>query len=236
MQYEILNFDSEIFGFKVAKILPKKLELASLKAILHDLTVQQVRLVYWQVDGGCKESNQAAAQLHGFLACKQVTYYLKLTKNHLPAQAHYIFSYQDKVPTKDMEDLAIKIGEKSRFGQDPRIPRDGFYRMYHLWIKNSVNHSVASEVLVAGANKIIGMITLRNKNGRGDIGLLAVDDQHRGQGIASALLTAAKHYFINHGYQDLQVVTQQSNFSACALYEKNGFSCEQIDSFYHFWL
>ena len=58
----ILHFDSELFGFKVAKILSPRLAAIELQKILMQLGTQDVRLVYWPSDSTDEMSQQAAKQ------------------------------------------------------------------------------------------------------------------------------------------------------------------------------
>lgn len=238
MQCQILKFDTKLFGFKVAKILPKKLSLTKLKPILHKLHSEKVHLVYWQADGTDKKSQQAARKLKGFLSCKQVTFLTDLKKplntQKSPSQ---VKTYRAQKPTEAMKQLAIYIGSRSRFGTDPKIPKKLMQKMYFAWIKNSVKGPAADKVLVIKhKRKVAGMITLSTKNKRGDIRLLAVATNFRGKKIGSKLVEAAKNYFTNKGFSKLQVVTQKTNIAACHLYKKCGFHQEKVDNFYHFWL
>lgn len=109
--------------------------------------------------------------------------------------------------------------------------------MYKQWIINSVNHKIAKEVFVYKINnKIAGMITLSEKNKRGDIGIIAVNKNYRKQKIASKLIDAAETYFFACNYSEIQVVTQRNNMPACTLYEKVGFTIDKIEYVYHVWL
>ncbi|GAH69383.1 unnamed protein product, partial [marine sediment metagenome] len=83
---------------------------------------------------------------------------------------------------------------------------------------------------------IIGMITVGNKNGKGMIGLIAVDSRVRGRGFGTVLIKAAKSWFISRGYQIGMVVTQRKNKAACNHFEKCGFYVREVENFYHFWL
>jgi dTDP-4-amino-4,6-dideoxy-D-galactose acyltransferase len=126
---------------------------------------------------------------------------------------------------------------QSRFAKDINITDLQRGKIYKLWIANSVNGEIAKQVLVyRQQQQIIGMITLGEKNNRGDIGLLAISPSHRGQNIAMQLVQAAQAQFIKDGYQFSQVVTQLDNIPACRLYEKCGYRQEKIENFYHFWL
>jgi len=238
MQFQILKFDTKLFGFKVAKILPTKISPVKLRAILNTLRSKKVRLVYWQADSSDKKSQTAAKKLHGFLSSKQVTYLINLKKVTIsPTFIDEVKTYQAKKPSPEMKQLAIYIGTLSRFGTDPKIPKKLMKKMYHAWIKNSVNSSAADQVFVIrNKNKVVGMCTLSTKNKRGDIRLLAVAPGCRGKKFGTKLIQTAENYFIKKNYSKLQVVTQESNIAACKLYKKCGFHIESINNFYHFWL
>ncbi len=237
-QFQLLDFDTKIFGFKVARILPATLSLKELRTNLNELKNQGVRLVFWQSASSDKQSQRAAHKLQGFLSSEQVTYLINLKKIVRPLKiTAKIEPYRAKLPTPTMKQLAIQIGEHSRFGIDPKIPKKTFHKLYHTWIKNSVKGTAADKVLVVREkNKFVGMITLSAKNGRGDIRLIAVDAKCREKKLGTNLIHAALKYFISKGYTKAQVVTQKANLPACRFYENCGFLQEKIDNFYHFWL
>jgi len=85
---------------------------------------------------------------------------------------------------------------------------------------------MAEEVLVlAESGTELGLVSLEEKNGRGDIRLLAVDATARGRSIGTTLVVVATA-FTNRGLQHGQLVTQRRNISACRLYKKCGFNKE----------
>lgn len=237
-EYAILDFDTDLFGFKVAKILSPRLEAVELQKLLMQMAAQDVHLVYWPSDSSDEISQQAAKQHQGFLGSQQVTYDMDL--NDLPVNlvvSEDIDIYSDKEANIDLENLAIQAGTYSHFKTDPKFPHNLFLKLYITWINNSLNGKAAEAVVVAKrGNKIAGMITVGRKDGKGDIGLLAVCPEYRGQNIGTHLVHAAQKYWIENGLIRGQVVTQKSNKAACGLYEKCGFQQKKIESFYHFWL
>jgi dTDP-4-amino-4,6-dideoxy-D-galactose acyltransferase len=235
---QLLDFDTKIFGFKVARILASKLSLKELRPLLLELKRNRVRLVYWQADSRDKKSQIAARTLKGFLASKQVTYLIDLKKITRPIKTtSKIESYQARNIPTTLKNLATQIGVFSRFGVDPKISRKMLAKLYQTWIKNSVKGTAADKVLVLREkNKIVGFTALSSKNGRGDIRLIAVDAKMRGKNLGTNLINGAFKYFIKKRYTKVQVVTQKSNVAACRFYEKNGFRLEKMDNFYHFWL
>lgn len=281
MNAQILEFDTNLAGFKVAKILPSRLSEFALGNLLNELRQQDVRLVYWLADSDDFVSNQAAINNHGFLASKHVTYLIDLASldpaeltekkpslraifakqskkalkklncrevvestvitafhnNDDDEEKYPVEFYQDKQVSPELEQLAFEPGNYSHFKMDPKFPQELFFKIYHEWIKNSVNKSIASNIIVIkNHDKVVAMTTLGTKNNRGDIGLLAVDTNFRDKNFGTKIVTAAQLYFISQGLELAQVVTQATNTPARHLYEKCGFKPERFDNFYHFWL
>lgn len=237
--FEILAVDTAIFGFPVAKILPARLTPEKLENIIACLKREDVRLAFWASDPGDEESQQAARLYNGFLADRKITFSVDLAESPSRSQTFdwHIEEYADEYPCIDMENLAIEIGRNSRFGADPRIPEEKLIDMYKLWIQNSVKKQVADAVLVVRqSGKVVGMSTVGEKNGRGYIGLFAVDTALRGRRLGVALARAAQGWAHRRGLRLAQVVTQETNVPACRLYEKCGYHIDKIEYFYHFWI
>jgi len=234
--YEILKFDSELFGFGVARILVPLLNTAALQEIIAELRQQKIKLLYWPSDSLDKTSQAAARAMQGHLCSEQVTYVINL-ENIASFSTPEVIEYAGTLATPELETLALAAGKYSRFVCDPNFPHHLFLKLYQNWIANSANKTLASKILVIQRQqKIVGMITLGEKNQRGDIGLLGIDENFRGHGLGKQLVYAAQKEFAKQGYNAAQVVTQRANIPACKLYEKCGFNAEKIENYYHFWL
>jgi len=108
--------------------------------------------------------------------------------------------------------------------------------LYRQWIINSVTKKIAKEVLVyIQDDEIAGYLTIGEKNSRADLGMASVDSKFRGKGIGFKLFTSAEKWAVDHGYTDIQIVTQGDNLPACKLYEKLGYQSESLEFFYHIW-
>jgi dTDP-4-amino-4,6-dideoxy-D-galactose acyltransferase len=237
--FQILDLDSEIFGFPIAKIIPDKLSQGRLEQVISCLKKENVQLAYWASNPNDEESQRAARLHHGFLADRKVTFVVDI--GQMPERSASldwdIKEYADNLPSSEMEKLAIQIGKYSRFGIDPRIPEDKLIDMYKRWIRNSVNRQIADAVFVAHqSGKVVGMVTVGKKNERGDIGLMAVDPGVRGGNLGVALVSAAQDWARRKGFRFAQVVTQGENIAACKLYEKCGYHIDKTEFFYHFWI
>lgn len=237
--HEMLDWDSGFFGFKVARILPERLQAAELQAVLAELERADVTLAYWACHPDDQGSQQAALLSGGFLADRKVTYCIDaetMRERAVAATGSPVERYLDEVTTPELEELALQAGIYSRFRVDPRMPRDKFEGLYRLWIRNSVNGRIADQVLVAReTGKIVGMVTVGRKGERADIGLVAVDASMRGRNLGGALVQSAQQWALENGFKIAQVVTQGENLAACRLYEKWGYQVDSVRNIYHFW-
>lgn len=238
--YKILEWDSVFFGFTVARILPKKFETQELKTVLGAMKDQGIRLAYWGTDPADNVSNDASKSCKGFLADRKTTYVINADAMRkrlgLVIDETDVDLFTELVPSSELEDLAIQAGLYSRFRLDPRIPEHCFKELYRLWIQKSVSGELAEKVFVVrDAGKIVGMTTVGEKDGRGDIGLLAVDNSMRGKSLGGKMVLAAQKWALGRGFQVAQVVTQGDNLPACRFYEKSGYHVDKVEHIHHFW-
>jgi dTDP-4-amino-4,6-dideoxy-D-galactose acyltransferase len=131
--------------------------------------------------------------------------------------------------------LAREAGRFSRFRVDPSSER--FSTIYDAWIINSVSGLMAKEVMVTpDAASLSGLVTVGVKDGRADIGLLAVREDSRGRGLGKGLVQASLDWAARRQFREAQVVTQRANVAACRLYESCGYTIERAEHVFHFWL
>lgn len=235
--FRMLDWDTEHFGYKVARIEAKSLNSDGLQNILSALLKEKVKLVYWFIDPKDKISNKAAIENEGFLADEKVTYLTKVPPKMEPLQDENVKSYLKKPLSDPLKFLSLEAGVCSRYRMDPNCVQGEFERLYTEWIKKSLSGEIAKEVLVyKNKNKEVGFITLGGKNGRCNIGLIATDPLFRGKGIGKALMHVAFEKAVQWGYKEMDVQTQKANVGACKFYERCGFELESIVNIYHFWL
>ena len=227
-----LDWDTKFFNFKVGEIKNIDISETELEIGLNSLKDRGYVLIYLFL------SNEIQHKLSSYslkLVDKKITYSKIISKQQFAVEN--IQKYNLQYPNQDLLNLAIESGVYSRFNVDENIKNEKYHELYKQWIINSVNKKIAKEVLIYNqGSDIAGMITLGEKNNKGDIGIIAVNKDYRGNRIASKLIGSAEKYFANLGYSELQVVTQGNNIPACKLYEKLGFNIEKTEYVYHIWL
>lgn len=236
METRYLDWDSQFFGFKTARILPAALEQAELNRFLDNLRKQGTRLVYW---GARSEPPFDVIHLGGRLVDRKTTFEMELPAaiNHDTVSGISILPYQSGPAEEILFELALQAGEYSRFARDPQFPREKFQALYREWMRKSLSGELADAVLTAGnADQPLGMVTLSARGDQGEIGLIAVDATARGQHIGAALVRAAQTWYLERGLKRARVVTQGENIPACRLYAKCGYNISEVEYLYHFWL
>ncbi len=145
--------------------------------------------------------------------------------------------YNTQENSNDLYKLALQSGEFSRFKIDKKLPKNSFENLYKIWIEKSVSHEIADYIFVYKIkNKIVSMATIKIKDEIGIIGLVATDNEFRGKGYGSVILSTCETFLHSKGIKKLEVATQLQNKRACSYYEKNGFKRKSVTNIYHWWL
>ena len=234
-----LAWDSDYLGFGVARLEADQLTREILAAQLEAARAAGLRLLYLVAAPADATSNASALEAGAWLADRKVTFAMPVD----PAESAAAVSPAIRPTTAwtpQLESLALQSGEFSRFRLDERFAPEVFTGLYQRWLRNSLSHEMAREVLLYESpdapGHAQGLLTLGLKNGRADIGLLAVDAAARGQRLGQQLVAAARQRTAAWGLAELQVVTQLDNEPACGFYRRCGFREWQVEHIYHFWL
>jgi dTDP-4-amino-4,6-dideoxy-D-galactose acyltransferase len=238
-EYRILDWDSGFLGYKVATIDKECITLIDFNKVYNELQIQDVKLLYWPADIDCLYQGDICAENKGVLVDIKTTYELSINSpsSNQSMQLSDIEMYGNKVANDELLSIAVQCGEYSRFKIDPKITFNKFADLYRTWMIKSVQGIMSDDVIIVkGGDTIKGVITVYLEDNVGNIGLVGVDENYRGQGIGGKLIKAALSYFNKKGCGLVNVVTQGKNEAACRLYEKFGFVVKNKVNFYHFWL
>ncbi len=123
----------------------------------------------------------------------------------------------------------------TRYYADPNFPDDRCDDLYEMWIRNSAD-GWADRVLAAGpVGSPTGYVTLHAEDETASIGLIAVHEQARRNGIGSDLVRAASAWAYAHGCSRMTVVTQGWNVQAQRLFQRCDFRTVKTEVWLHRW-
>jgi dTDP-4-amino-4,6-dideoxy-D-galactose acyltransferase len=235
--FEILEWDSQFFGYKIASIRQSNLKLNELEITMKELKRQNVKLAYCFVSPEDKISNFNLKRVSGLLVDEKITFFTRITEARSLTGSIFIKPYNLNYTTEKLKSIALQSGIYSRFKVDPNFKNNEYEKLYSEWIDKSVQREIAEEVLVYSENEDVkGLITLGLKGKSGSIGLLAVDTQERGKAIGKKLVQSALIYFKEKRVNIVEVVTQAENKGACGFYRTSGFEVKNVVNIYHLWI
>ena len=230
MHISYLEWDSHCFGYQVGEMSASATDIAP---TLQQARQQGYRLLYLRA-APRQALHLAALQAGAVWADEKITFVQKIP-THVPQSQAFVCETIDA--SADLKTLALQSGQFSRFKTDAHFQNNEFEKLYTAWIENSLKKELAEHVLILTLEEeTVGLLTLGIKNQRADIGILAVDEPYRRQGIGKALLYSAFQQSKQLQQSFVQVVTQKANAQACLFYQKQGFAIEKTENIYHFWL
>jgi GNAT superfamily N-acetyltransferase len=125
-------------------------------------------------------------------------------------------------------DLAQRSFGSDRFHLDPGIDREGADRVKRAWVESYLDGRRGDWVIAAEADgRVVGFLCMLNP---GLMDLMAVDPDHRGGGVSSAMTA---HAIAEAGDQPMRLGTQAANVKATRLYERLGFLVQSAQAVLH---
>jgi len=239
---EALAWDSEHLGFPVARLTDSDLEPAVLRPALEMARASRFRLVYWPAATGRDAPESILREFNGLLVDRKATFAIDpipAPAGGEPAGSIRVVEWPRRPPSDPLLRLGVAAGLHSRYRVDPRMPPGAFESLYRTWTTRSALGELADALLVAATpgreDEPLGLVTIKSDGPDGQIGLIAVRDDARGQGVGSTLMAAAHRWMFARDARRATVVTQLDNVPACRLYERSGYGLADLRNFYHFW-
>ena len=228
MEITELKWDTDFFAYKVGKILFDKNDLDENLLLSNDF-----KLIYLFSSEPLSED---LVKKHNFFLSDEKIDLIKnvsnLTFNNFENENLVELTKLDD----NLLDLTFQSGHFSRFKIDSNFKNNEFERLYTAWIEQSIAHKNADKVIGFSINnKVVGFISFVLKNNMFDIGLIAVNEQHRSLKIGKQLLEYVFNYSVSKNVNFVTVTTQNNNQGALKFYLQNGFSIHKTTYIYHLW-
>jgi RimJ/RimL family protein N-acetyltransferase len=239
---EILDWDTNFFGFRIARVHGNTLAPESIQGLDVFCRQKQVRCLYFLSTLDDPATTRLAEANHFQLVDIRLTFE-KTISGSSPLKIDDNSNKIDSIRLARTDDVAhlVKISQNSyidsRFYFDTNFPRERAEALYQTWIKVSCE-GWAQAVLVAELDQIpVGYVTchIDQEQKSGNIGLVGVSSQAQGHGIGKTLVFSALDWFSTQGMEKVTVVTQGRNLPAQRLYQRCGFITQKIQLWYHKW-
>jgi len=236
---QILEWDSQFFGRKIGRANGHRLDPQQMATIEQWCADNAVECLYFLADSDHPETLRLAGN-HGFrlvdirvtLQCRVADWQTLPVNNHLESMSVRQAVANDIAV---LQSIARISHTDARFYADGCFPPESCADLYALWIKRSCE-GYADYVAVADQNgRPAGYCSCHRHGTRGQIGLVGVDEQARGQGLGRHLIHQAMRWFAEQPVEVVDVVTQGRNAAALRLYQRCGFLVQSVQIWYHRW-
>ncbi len=139
-------------------------------------------------------------------------------------------------PIEKLYELAYIGGKFSRFNLDEKFDSEYFKKLYKIWIDNSLNGTLADELLIYQENgELVGFVTYKTNKEVLTYTLLAVLPEHKGKAIGAKLFEFVAQKMAKKSITKLTLPTQISNVGACYIYNKLGYTISEKTYIKHYW-
>jgi dTDP-4-amino-4,6-dideoxy-D-galactose acyltransferase len=231
-----LDWDSEFFGLRIARVQPRSLDEETTKGVLSWCEENSIDCLYFLAEASDKTS-ASLAEDNGFrFVDVRVAYERPLGQGNDFGErsANIRPCVAEDIPV--LREIAGSSHYDSRFYFDSRFSKPACDALYETWIEKSCM-GYADAVLVAEVEgRAAGYISLHLKEGNvGQIGLVGVRAGAQGQGLGKNLISESLRWFAGKGVERVVVVTQRRNLAAQRIYQKFGFTLASVEVWYHRW-
>lgn len=235
-----LEWDSEFFGCRIARVEAPLATKDTLESALHWAVAERIDCLYLLARSDSPETISAVEAEQFGLKDIRITYKRSATpfSGQLPAREKGIF-VRTFCPTdlETLSALARTAHRDTRFFSDLRFDREKAASLYEVWLRKACSE-VAGRVFVGEIDGTVGgyLTCSVDSAQRGSIGLVAVSLAHRRVGLGGRLVEAALLWFRDQRATEVSVVTQGRNVAAQRLYQAAVFHTHAVELWYHKWL
>jgi ribosomal protein S18 acetylase RimI-like enzyme len=233
---ELLEWDTDFFGFRIARVLGDRLGKARARAIERWCFGNKVRCLYFEARADDQETVRTASSFGYDLVDHPVILTRPLDHESAGEVEGTRTAVKDDLPA--LTAIARASFSTSRYYFDPRFTSEQCDRLYAEWVRASVR-GWADRVIAAidTRGEAVGFVTchLDPSKDEGRIGLIGVAEKSRGTGQGRRLVGAALRWMLEQGASMATVRTQARNTAAVRAYEHSGFRVRGFSLFYHRW-
>jgi dTDP-4-amino-4,6-dideoxy-D-galactose acyltransferase len=230
-----LDWDSQFFELRIARLNRQSLDEASLKETLSWCRSNHIDCVYFLANSEDARSCRLADRNGFFQTDVRMTLERRLSLNDLMPPPGGTVRPAREGDFSALRAIAREGHRDTRFHFDEHFDRAKCDLLYETWIENSFK-GFAQAVLVAEAEgAAVGYITCHLENEASRIGIVGVADGQRGAGLGTHLVRHFLAWSVRQGARKATVVTQGRNVPAQRLYQRTGFVTASFQLWYHRW-
>ena len=234
-----MDWDSNLFGFPIARIYARDLTEVRLRKILQRAKEENIEVVELFCDVSDDKSIASSEKLGFHLADVRIT----LKKNPEEDMTEdrtlkdLIFKKAGEADIDRLKTMSKGLFKDSRYYRYQKFDSNNTDLMFQIWVEKSVRGEFDDELYcLYNETDILAFCSLKYKGNAASIGLLGINSAYRGKGLGSLVLKRVFQLLYKRRVTDVVVITQGKNSSALHLYQKSGFCVAVLTLCYYKWL
>lgn len=234
---ELLPWDSEFFGVKVARVrgdlTPPELAIAD-----EWCRREEVAVAYLNVPIEQTAAIRVAANLgFQFIDIRVILEWRKDDWRPDPKASGALIRLHRPSDVETLEHIALTAYRDSRFYADGHFPLERCDALYATWIRRSCEERDSTVFVAERDGDVAGYVAHRADPARGtaSIALVGVAEAHRGHGVGVALVGTSLAACVASGVQRVQVATQGRNVGGHRMYQRAGMTTDAMSVWLHKW-
>lgn len=228
-----LEWDSQFFGYQIARVEIDRLDKPALAGVLKWCKEQGIQCLYFL---GTPEDDVTVRLVEsaGFHFVDIRLEFNWKTESIAAASASIREFREDDLAV--LQQIAGQNFSNTRFNFDEHFSSNDVGELYRVWVTKSCQNESHKVFVATKDGEISGFITCQfDSDEVGRIGLIALRDDHQGKGYGRQLVQAAQRFFFLSDTREVKVVTQGRNISAQRLYQSCDFRSNKLGLWYHKW-
>ncbi len=228
-----LEWDSQFFGHRIARIEQNKLDRQALEKSLSWCVAQGIECLYFLGAPDDDVTLELIEEAEFHFVDIRVELNWKVIGVSQPQS--FVREFQES-DLAELQQIACQKFAGTRFSFDRHFEPDRVAELYKTWITGSCQNDSHKVFVAMNGRDIAGFITCQFDSANvGRIGLIALKSEVQGKGFGRQLVLASQHFFFASGAEEVRVVTQGRNITAQRLYQSSGFRTCQFGLWYHKW-
>ena len=234
---KILSWDSDFFGFSVAKVTSPILDFETAVAIDSWAKENKIKCLYFFSSDDNYDTIKFANDFNYKLVDIRVGYEQKINFSELTSEKTDIVREYKESDFPALQEIARNSFFDSRFYYDPHFKKDDCDKMYEIWLRKNIDDKAAVTYVVETDNIPVGFVTCSIEANTARIELISINQKNRVKGLGTLLTQAALFKLIsqNQNIKKVVVYTQLRNVSAQRLYQRCNFLLSEYNYCYHKW-
>jgi dTDP-4-amino-4,6-dideoxy-D-galactose acyltransferase len=238
---QYLDWDSEFFGKRIARLKPSRLSVESLNSVLAWCDKQAIDCLYFLADSDDPQTVWLSEE-YGFHLVEIRMTLEKTLKDWDPSSrpkasenAFIRPVKHDDIPV--LQEIARGSYVDSRFYFDRNFSQSQWSAYYATWVKKSCEGGADLALIAEMEGRVKGYITglIDKQKNVGIYELTGVDPSARRSGIGQELFRSGLDWYVRHGIDYIWVATQGRNVTTQRMIQRHGFLSKSCQFYYHKW-